>query len=67
MKKVITEKVQVEVFICNICNKEVTRDPWDPARINIVRNLFKTQDFHAHATCLNKITRDAFAKYFPKT
>ncbi len=62
MKKNVTRKVQL-VF-CNICEKEIINSIWNKSRIDIVKTLFKTEDFDTHEVCINKVIREAFAKYF---
>lgn len=66
MKKKITQKIQVEIAICNICGTEVTKEPFNMARLAVVRGLFKTADFHAHEGCINKVVRGAFKKFVSK-
>lgn len=64
MKKIVERMMEVEEVFCNICGESSDKEPFNPERIRIVRFLFKTDDFHAHEGCINKITREAFAPYF---
>ena len=59
--------VEVVEFFCNICGKNVNKDPFNETRIKLVRGLFKIEDFHAHETCINKVAREAFKKYAAPT
>lgn len=63
MKKKVEQIITVDISICNICGKEVTRNPHDPTRLAVVRGLGKTGNFDAHETCLNRVMRAAFKKY----
>lgn len=66
MKKKVEVTVQQERSFCNICEQEITSDPYTKTRIAIVRGLFKTEDFDAHEKCINTVIRQAFEKYFPQ-
>lgn len=63
MKKKVTKEMEVEVTLCNICHGELEKEPFDRARIEIVRCLFKTQDFHVHEKCMNTVIKETFDKY----
>lgn len=65
MKKKLVKEVEVDVSVCNICEKEIDTEPFNKTRIEIVKHLFSTEDFDAHEQCINRITREAFSKYFP--
>lgn len=64
MKTRIKKEMEVEVSLCNICKKEIDKDPFNKSRIQIVRNLFNTTDFDAHEGCINTVIKEAFSKYF---
>lgn len=64
MKQKIKKEVEVEVSMCNICRQEITKDPFNKERVQIVRNLFSTADFDAHELCINKVIKETFSKYF---
>lgn len=66
MKKIVQKMMDVEEQVCNICNEPVDGDPFNKDRITMVRFLFDCSDFDAHEGCINKITREAFAPFFPK-
>lgn len=65
MKKRITQQVRVEINICNICKKEVTYGSYETwlNRVIFVRGLLKTNNFDAHAACLNRVAREAFMPF----
>jgi hypothetical protein len=67
MKKKIKQTITVEIAVCNICQKEISHRPSNykryEIRLEVVRGLGKTADFDAHPTCINKVIRNAFAKY----
>lgn len=63
MKQKVKKEIIVEEFFCNICKKPIATEPFNQARIQMVRGLFKIQDFHAHEGCINKVAREAFKKY----
>lgn len=63
MKKIIQKLANFEYIYCNICEKEITSDPFNKLRIEIVRGLFSTLNFDAHEICINKIIREAFSKF----
>jgi hypothetical protein len=63
MKKKIHKQLLVEVDICNICEKEIVSKPFNQNRIEMVRYLFDTKDFHAHENCINEVVRRAFSDY----
>lgn len=67
MKKKITKEMEVEVMVCNICGIEVEKLPFNQKRIEIVRHLFNTSDFHAHEGCINTIVKDTFSKFINQT
>lgn len=66
MKKIVEQRIKVEIAYCNICEKQVKKEPFNKDRIAVVRGLFPIGDFHAHETCINVIVREAFEPYFPK-
>lgn len=63
MKTKIKKEIEVEISICNICGKEVKKEPFNKLRIAVVRGLFKMQEFDAHEICINKVVRAAFQEY----
>lgn len=65
MKKKIKKQIEVEVNYCNICGKEVEYKGYEKwlKRVEMVRGLFKTDNFDAHPTCINTIIRTAFKEY----
>ncbi len=67
MKKAVEKMQLVEEFFCNICEKPVNKDPFNTKRIDMIRGLFKTTDFHAHDGCINKIVREAFQRFITPT
>jgi len=64
MKKKIKQEIEVEISVCNLCEKEIDSEPFNKKRIEIVRNLFATKDFDAHEKCINTIIKNTFKKYF---
>jgi len=66
MKKKVKREIEVEISVCNICEKEITKEPFSKKRIDIVRGLFSTKDFDVHENCINGITREAFVEYLTK-
>lgn len=63
MRKKVKQEVEVEISICNICKQEITSEPHNKKRIEIVRFLFSVKDFDAHEGCVNKIVKKAFWPY----
>lgn len=63
MKKKIKKEVEVEIRICNICEEEVKRDPFNMKRIEVIRGLFPLANFDAHEKCVNYILKQAFGKF----
>lgn len=63
MKRKVETVMQIERTFCNICEKEVPKEPFNKARVAIIRGLFKTENFDAHEVCLNRIVRSAFKKF----
>lgn len=66
MKKKVTIEMRVERSFCDICTKEVTKEPFNKDRIKVVRGLFKLDDFDAHEKCINEVVRSAFKKFATK-
>lgn len=64
MKKKVKQQVEVEIDVCNICEKDITHLGYKQDRIAMVQHLFGTKDFDAHETCINGVVKEAFAKYF---
>ena len=63
MQKKIKRTITVEVSICNICREEVTVQPHNKKRIEIVQHLFNTEDFDGHQGCINEVIKEAFKEY----
>lgn len=67
IKKIV--EVEKEIEICNICKKDIednyveSFDEMKKKRIEVVRFLFKTENFDAHKRCINKVIRESFEKY----
>ena len=64
MKQKIKKEIEVEVSVCDICKLEITKEPFNKKRIDIIHGLFNTLNFDAHEKCINQAIRDAFGEYF---
>lgn len=67
MKKKVKQEIVVEIAVCNICEKEINHrfgETGGQMRVSVVRQLFKSNDFDAHDSCINREIRQVFKKYF---
>lgn len=62
MKKREEIKIIGDVYYCNICNEKMAEgSSFNMKRIEIIRGLFKNDDFHAHEVCVNSVIKQAFS------
>lgn len=62
MKK--TKKVVVDMFVCDICGKEITNVPrFHEDRLKILHRLVPMHKFDAHEACVNKVIKAALVKF----
>jgi hypothetical protein len=65
MKKKIEKMMAIDIEVCNICEREVDKEPYEATmkRLEIIRFLLNTENFHAHQVCVNAVIKNAFEKY----